>query len=575
MAHSEHRQAHSSHAKADFHRNLQQWLISGGEHAIRRVVDRAMEEFVQDHAFLQRRDQDMWHAIEKLQKSVDSPKSPSSVAMPAEVEGIKVRLGNLERHLLSVGIEEQVMKRLQNIDATLTETRQELLRLRTDLQSHVEAHAVEKDVVAQLEKRLVDATSSQQWVIAKQDEMRLSVAEDLIRIVTDAVHTVDDLKTSSWVVKCGRDPTQAAQIPKRPSSLPPLSISEAQQIPPTVQGAGVAVEAGVVGSEHPARIRLRTDFVSIFRTRPRFSRLLAGGSYELKLSLWDGSLFFGLRGLRKVDHLLFALAFSTNLVLQTCMCMVVFHLGNGSNKFPDSTLDALRRWRSSASEEDERGVCDVDPATTMNFLQLSTKETVDAYFDEVVFRCGPVLVRVVTLLWVATLVNLVRDLCDLTMAVVQLTDRKSSGVKLTQGVKGCIIHSIPPKRCAWMMFVALVQFTVLGILMFWGTLWLVNTTDLSELLLNAVALGFITDTDEILFKALVPCIVKGLVSRTEPLSLVTRTRCLPWRAMVSVCTVATAVVVAHFTTIADVADRLERVNGVLCEHVDLAGIMSV
>ena len=219
-------------------------------------------------------------------------------------------------------------------------------------------------------------------------------------------------------------------------------------------------------------------------------------------------------------------------MLQTILCVIVFHLGQTSESFPDTVVDSMDRWKSLASDEDQRAVCGLDLAMSSNFVQFQIMATVDGYFAKMFdVQCGPALVRVVILLWFATLVNLVRDLYDMGTAVLLLTDWKSTGVKLTQGTKSCIVHRVPPKRCAWMMLVTLIQLLVIGVLTISGTWFLVHTTELSDLLLNSVALGFVTDTDELLFQALVPSIVKGLVSHTEPLRLLPRGRLPPLRSL--------------------------------------------
>merc|ERR1711862_1038449 len=52
-----------------------------------------------------------------------------------------------------------------------------------------------------------------------------------------------------------------------------------------------------------------------------------------------------------------------------------------------------------------------------------------------------------------------------------------------------------------------------------GSLWLAKTTDIENIVLNAAALAFILDVDEILYEALVPGSVKALGRALEPFSL--------------------------------------------------------
>lgn len=601
--------AREDRARVDFDGHIQMCMRAGGDHAVREIVERTLKDRSRYPAFeTALGPQDMWDAIQKLRKDFEVQKL-TSVLSAARVDGIEGRLETIEQYLLSCGQGEptsfseatldevelaptksalvQMEQRLTDMKteailfqrsaiAEQEEMQQELLRLETELRSHVEAASLEgklaatKGAVAQLEQRLADveteARLNQRSALAEQDEMRRQIAEDFISIVTDGVRSVADLTTSTWVTKLRVSSVLDHDDPKQ--SRLGLEGNVSDRV--AAEGSENRPNQVVVGSRI-ARANLfarglQTEVVDMFATHPRYSQLEQGSSYALKLSMWDGSLYFGMRGFRKIDHVLFMLAFLANLAIQAVLCAIVFHLGQHSNHFPDSMLDSFARWRSLASEEDRRGVCEVDEATSTNFLQLSAKAAVDDYFGKMfgVLRSGPALVRAVIPLWFATLVNIFRDLSDLLTAVLKLTDWKSNGVTLTHGIKCCIFHSIPPKRCAWMMFVTLAQFIVVCILTIWGTMWLVNTTEISDLLLNAVALSFVGDADELVFQAFAPSIFQCMVSRTEPLPLQPPGKSRHLRSIASVCAVLSAVIVVQVTLINDVTERFERVSDVLC-----------
>ena len=59
---------------------------------------------------------------------------------------------------------------------------------------------------------------------------------------------------------------------------------------------------------------------------------------------------------------------------------------------------------------------------------------------------------------------------------------------------------------------------IAAVLLYTGILWLSHTSSMTDLILNAAALGFIMDTDELLFAATTPAVVHNVVSRLEPLS---------------------------------------------------------
>ena len=170
--------------------------------------------------------------------------------------------------------------------------------------SHVEARSVEQELtatrgtVARMEQILEVVKGEmhifQRSAMVEQDEIRLKVAEDFLSMFTEVVRTVDDLRTSTWVTKIRNSSKE---------SLLPLDTKVSED------SATLAVSRSESVLARLYLARLRTDVVEAFRRRPRLSRMEEGCSYSLKLSLWDGSLFFGLRDFRAIDHLFFTLAF--------------------------------------------------------------------------------------------------------------------------------------------------------------------------------------------------------------------------------------------------------------------------
>uniref|UniRef100_A0A7S1A9Z0 Transmembrane protein n=1 Tax=Noctiluca scintillans TaxID=2966 RepID=A0A7S1A9Z0_NOCSC len=473
-----------------------------------------------------------------------------------DLERLEARLRKLEPCPFSLGDERtlaMVQHDIEHIEA----------RVKTEL-AHVAATSATKDDV---DDRFADLTMSitrsVKAVTEDLAEMRHVIALDMVTVALGGVRTISDLKTSGWI----RDVSQPTQTLDTDDDVEAIVSEGSESNRNSVDSFARVDFSTEVTEERLDTLRLRTTVAQAFRQTKRFSRMQAGSSYELKLSVWDGSLFFCLHGFRFVDHFLLGLAFVVNAVLQAALCVVVYHMGIDSRKrFTDARLDSLDHWRLEASETELAGVCGLDFSLATSYLQLSTREDVEDYTELVFagFPVGPVLCRVVMILWSSTIVTLIRDLVDMSVAVVQLTDWTSTRTMISQGLLTCTIYSIPPKRLVWMLFIVFLQLAVLITLLIYGSLWLVNTTQLSELLLNSVALRFITDTDELLFVALVPSIVKGMTSRTVPLSLTPPRRLPPLRSIVSACLLITVVVVIDFIAVSDVMDRLRRVDEALC-----------
>eukprot|EP00927_Polykrikos_kofoidii_P056409 TRINITY_DN5052_c0_g1_i3.p1 TRINITY_DN5052_c0_g1~~TRINITY_DN5052_c0_g1_i3.p1 ORF type:complete len:731 (+),score=69.93 TRINITY_DN5052_c0_g1_i3:256-2193(+) len=68
------------------------------------------------------------------------------------------------------------------------------------------------------------------------------------------------------------------------------------------------------------------------------------------------------------------------------------------------------------------------------------------------------------------------------------------------------------------LFLLLVRVVIAAMLLYAGSAWLLSTSAIAELILNAAALSFVMEVDELVFKAVVSDTVKKAVDKTAPLS---------------------------------------------------------
>lgn len=403
------------------------------------------------------------------------------------------------------------------------------------------------------EVKEVHHASKDIWQEAREarNEMRQFIAEDFLRLATDRVHKLDDLCTSAWR---GQSEDDGGDVLQR-----------------AVSTACSEVTKSVTSVPVPLDIKsMRVD-----------------ESYSLQLSVWDSSLFFctgySVSGINFQEQCLLGFAFVVNVLLQATLCCVVVALGISSMRFTDENLEGLRIWRTLSKDFDKVGVCELDYAMDTSYLQLSAKEVLDEYFQQAFFgmQWGPLLTIVVITVWTGTVVNMSRDLLDMTAALWALTDWTSSHMVILVGLKDCTIVSIPPLRLVWMSFVVASQLVILVILCVHGSMWLVNTSVVTELLLNAVSLSFITDTDEILFSTMLPGIIKGLTAKSEPLPLhdVRSSSTLfyyvpPMRCMVSLCLVGSVVTYFWSVPLHHFRQRLELALSTMCPEMSERSVES-
>ena len=120
-------------------------------------------------------------------------------------------------------------------------------------------------------------------------------------------------------------------------------------------------------------------------------------------------------------------------------------------------------------------------------------------------------------IWYLTLAHEVRDTVSLMSVIMQMP--RARYTKITQGEhrKHAELVSISCSRRVFMFFIFLLRLAVVFILFWYGTLFLIHTLSISEMLLNAVSLELVLQLDELIFLALVPRVPQDMIYRIQPL----------------------------------------------------------
>jgi len=79
----------------------------------------------------------------------------------------------------------------------------------------------------------------------------------------------------------------------------------------------------------------------------------------------------------------------------------------------------------------------------------------------------------------------------------------------------CLV-ALSPSRFAVCMAVNVARAGIAIMLLYTGIFWLAATTSITDLILNAAALGFVMDLDEILYETVVPSTIQTFVQKMEP-----------------------------------------------------------
>ena len=121
-------------------------------------------------------------------------------------------------------------------------------------------------------------------------------------------------------------------------------------------------------------------------------------------------------------------------------------------------------------------------------------------------------------------------------------------------------------RFAVRIAVSLIRATMAAFMVTQGTQFLVYTTDIGDLLLNAVALEFVINTDELLYEALAPSRAKCLLQNTTGFKLKPQptVRGVDFRGVLTICFVISAMTWAVTAFMRDQLKVLWAVSDAIC-----------
>mmetsp|Transcript_103022 Transcript_103022/g.183022 ORF Transcript_103022/g.183022 Transcript_103022/m.183022 type:complete len:694 (-) Transcript_103022:22-2103(-) len=254
--------------------------------------------------------------------------------------------------------------------------------------------------------------------------------------------------------------------------------------------------------------------------------------YTLQESVWDAAVLFGLpgNGLSKSDALIASFALVLNTILQLGFCVFV-HVGFES-EFSDkrAAQSELARWRTRyghnlALAEEETGrslvsmVCNFDKSVSSSARQSLLVDQLFKYLGHATQNSSPtsapgfVLTLFALACWMLSIIAEVRCIIRFGLAVSTLNG-KGSGLQ----------------RTMVLAFILASRLTVATLLFIHGSWFLSYTIELSDIILNAVALLFILEIDELLYKTLLTHQLHTALTSMKPLQ-VSKKASLSWHRL--------------------------------------------
>jgi len=245
-------------------------------------------------------------------------------------------------------------------------------------------------------------------------------------------------------------------------------------------------------------------------------------------SVWEASLFIGARGIQFGASCQMFILLLANIIAQFCFCAIVY-LNFTEPNYDDTTLQRAEIFRYSIGHDVKfqdtlshqslmSMICDGHQGLNMGTLQSGMLGDIWAYRgdDDLQKFFGGLMMCVLALgCWTLVYLAEIERALQLSWALTRLPSMRVTSL-LVDAEDRIEVEGWSSERFVFAAILLLVRFVISSFLLICGSMWLTYTINVENLLLNAVALGFVLDLDEMLF-TLAPAQVKSLMGRLQPL----------------------------------------------------------
>ncbi|CAE7513703.1 unnamed protein product [Symbiodinium natans] len=253
--------------------------------------------------------------------------------------------------------------------------------------------------------------------------------------------------------------------------------------------------------------------------------------YEFEQSMWDATLLlFFSKATNAMDQAVLLFGFILNLVLQLALLITVSYIML-ENPYTQQTVQEMLAWRVRSGHaepnfDDSSGkslltrLCNQE---LWSYEQAEFKLMYDYLYKDVP---GYILSSLAIIMWILTVMVEFRRCVEQALAVIHLPAIVPPEVAAVHDAAGKIaIQGIQPtKRCMALAMLSVPRFAVMLWLALFGCQYLAQTVNLQDIVLNAVALAFIMDVDELIAHVLLTERLRSMLPRIRPLPCVATIR---------------------------------------------------
>lgn len=368
-----------------------------------------------------------------------------------------------------------------------------------------------------------------------------------------------------------RGPSLDAQAPAQSKFGISLSVSGAEApLPPELEDGSPPASEEV---QPPILEPVRKQASEFDAAELHEQAVLELSNFTLEESIWDTIIFVGVAGVPLKFSFIILFSFITNLFWQVSFC-IILAFSDSFVKDPYPDLGTITKWRLTTAHDIANmdtvthnslasRVCGQDGSLSVSTSMMSIYSEIKEYLHQISgLNSGPVLCSMVLLLWSLFIGRELIVVVRFITAVGHLP--RSHQSRINYDGERYAFACIGRLHLPAIFFAAFMRAAIAVAYGWYGGSWLANTKSVEALVLNAAALCFVLDMDEIIFSMLLPPLVQHLTRTLQPLQR-------PKGPFVGVHIPLIVVGCAAYTlgmnwgVVQPKTDKLIAMNGTLCE----------
>ncbi|CAJ1383315.1 unnamed protein product [Effrenium voratum] len=248
--------------------------------------------------------------------------------------------------------------------------------------------------------------------------------------------------------------------------------------------------------------------------------------YVFAENVWDAVICFGHQSIGWGSSMVLLFLLGLTIFIQLVFCYMVF-TSFTENPFEESSVTALRFWRIDIAHQVSQvskntlvslaaRTCEFDKSLATSFSEKEIAENVFEYGFSAM-STGFIMCCLALVAWFSTIIAEFGKLFSFTLGLMEIP--RGHTLFHLEDDDQIVLVRLSRKRKTFILTTVLIRAGLQGILLWYGTVYLVYTETVQDLLLNAVALKFVLEVAELMFDAFAPRRSRSFLENLRPLNL--------------------------------------------------------